>query len=182
MRFFVGSQLRADHALLVALLLATTTVAGALEILDAYPKYMEARSFARISEFFSGVENTSNRVIARSRPEERSGLYFVITLDGKTDRRFLGATTQVQLIVPDEAETRLYSIDLPIEYPKSRELLVGITGADWPDSETVPLAWKITLFDAHDEILAQKESYLWSDRQTGHPTDSRRNAKEGKSH
>ena len=162
MRSFVGNRLRVNHALLLALLLSLATVVRAVEIGDVYPKYIEGKSFERISEYFTGVENTSNRVIVRSRPQERSGLYFIITLDERADRRFLGAKTQVQLIVPNEAETRLYSIDLPIDYPKSRELLIGITGADWPDSETVPLAWKIILFDSQDKILAQKESYLWN--------------------
>ena len=162
MRFFGGNRLRVNHTSLIALLLASATVARAAEIVDLYPKYIEGKSFERISEYFSGVENTSNRVIARSRPQERSGLYFIITLDERADRRFLGATAQVQLIVPNEVEIRFYSIDLPAKFPKSRELLVGITGADWPDGETVPLAWRIILFDAQNKILAQKESYLWN--------------------
>ena len=103
-------------------------------------------------------------MIARSRPQERSGLYFIITFDEKVDRHFKKAIAQVQLVVSNEAENRLYSIDLPLHYPESRELLIGITGSDWPYSETLPMAWKIILFDDKERIFAQEESFLWNDR------------------
>lgn len=164
MRSFVGIHLRVNYALFVALFSAAVAVGSAVEIVNVYPKHIEGKTFKRISEYFSGVENTSNRVIARSRPQERSGLYFIITFDEKADLRFKGAIAQVQLVVSNEAEIRLYSIDLPLNYPKSRELLIGITGSDWPLSETVPMAWKIILFDDQERILAQEESFLWNNR------------------
>ena len=149
---------------LAAILLTFPTPAYATEILHVHSKYIEEKDFQRISEYFSGLENTGRRIITRSRSDARSGMYFVITLDRKSPQLAPGSTIEVQLIAPHEPDIRTFRLPFPENAPRSREIFAGITGHDWPDKDTPVLAWKITLYDAQEIALAQKESYLWKTR------------------
>jgi hypothetical protein len=38
---------------------------------------------------------------------------------------------------------------------------LGITGADWPHGDALPLAWKIEILDDNSAVIAAKKSFLW---------------------
>ena len=39
---------------------------------------------------------------------------------------------------------------------------IGLTGTDWPEKKTKPVAWMLELLDAGGRPLAEKQSFLWS--------------------
>jgi len=40
-------------------------------------------------------------------------------------------------------------------------LNLGLTGTDWPDAKTNPVAWKLDVLAADGRVLASEKSYLW---------------------
>ena len=149
---------------IAAILLTFPTPAYATEILHVHSKFIEEKDFQHISEYFSGEENTGRRIITRSQSDARSGMYFIITLDRNSRQLASGSIIELQLITPHEPDIRTFRLPFPENAPRSREIFAGITGHDWPDKDASVLAWKITLYGAHKNALAQKESYLWKNR------------------
>ena len=59
---------------------------------------------------------------------------------------------------PDPVEHR---IAVPNERPRGKDLFLGLTGADWPDPEARPVAWKLTLENPDGEVILERKSFLW---------------------
>ena len=145
------------------LLSAGGTRLQAVEILQARAQYYPEKSFKRISEYFTGVENMGRRAITRSRAEDRAGTYIVFKLDEKVAALPADASVQVELIDPADNLPKTFSMALPANRSKAREIFAGITGEDWPyDVGTRLLAWKVSLVDAAGGTLAEKGSFLWA--------------------
>lgn len=125
------------------------------------PRYIEAQQFKRIGEYWSGSEVTGGRLILRSTPEARDGYYFVLVLDKKIRRLPRGTTITAEVDTPASAEMQTDTFILPSDRPKTREIFVGLTGADWPVRDAVPGAWRFTIKTPNGDLLGQKQSYLW---------------------
>jgi len=133
------------------------------EILEIKPRYIPESNFVRIGEFLSGAEKKGNRVILRSKPETRAGFYFTLVLDEKLRSLPRGSVITGEFFTPASKEIQTHDFVLPNNLPKkTREIFVGLTGADWPQSGGVPGAWRFTIRDANGNTLAQRTSYLWS--------------------
>ena len=143
-----------------AALLISTSV-HAVEFRHLAIRHVEAKAFVRISEYFTGRENPGNRLLCRSRPNERAGLYFVLTLDEKSRKLPDGAVFVLEVIRPDDPETKLFRIPVPAKRPRGKEVFLGLTGEDWPDEEARPVAWRLRLLDAGGGTLAERKSFLW---------------------
>lgn len=133
-----------------------------VEIQEIKPRYMPEENFIRISEYWSGAENKGKRVILRSDPEVRDGFYFTLVLDEKLRDLPRGTVIVGEFYTPASNDLLTHEFSLPSRLPKTKEVFVGLTGADWPESGGVPGAWRFTIKDANGEQLAQKQSYLWS--------------------
>ena len=59
------------------------------------------------------------------------------------------------------AKSYQFSID-QAKNKSTREVLLGITGSDWPNPDKKALAWRITLIDGQENELAVHESFLWA--------------------
>ena len=125
--------------------------------------YMEAANFRRISEYFTGVENKSDRVIERTDPRERAGYYFIISLAWHPGI-VLPAGTQAELdyIRSDNPAPRHAKLVFSSATGTWPEICLGLTGADWPDKLSTIVAYKLTLEDAAGKVLASRQSFLWS--------------------
>ncbi len=134
----------------------------ALEIVNAYPQFMEEQSFQRISEFFSGVEKAGPYLIVRTQPQVRGGEYFVITLDQRVRSLPEGTQIILEVVRPDSHSLTAYTLELPEKRPNTRQIYAGITGSEWPDSAIRPLAWKISFINSQGTVIAEKQSYLWT--------------------
>ena len=150
-----------------AIHLAALSALHAFEFRHVAHRYVEAKSFKRISEYFTGRENPGNRLLCRSRPAERAGLYFILSLDEHSRKLPQGAQFVVEFIRPDDPETKTIRVPVPEKRPRGKEIYLGLTGDDWPDKTARLVAWRLRLVDASGEVLAERKSFLWE-----HPADT----------
>jgi len=123
--------------------------------------YKQAEEFQRISEFFTGKENLGNRIVLRSIPENRNGLYFSVYIKSKIRSLPSGTKAVVEVLQPNSPDTQTYEFMLPEVSSKSKELMLGVTGDNWPNEDDHPLAWRVQLIDAEGKLIASDHSYLW---------------------
>lgn len=135
---------------------------SSVSIQEIKPRYIPEENFKRVGEYLSGAENKGKRVILRSDPQVRDGFYFTVILDEKLRDLPRGSVISGEFYTPFSKEVQSHDFPLPNNLPKTREVFVGLTGADWPESGGVPGAWRFTIKDANGKQLAQKQSYLWS--------------------
>lgn len=142
-----------------ALALAAGAARGAeLSITRVFTGWRDAASFKRVSEYFTGRENTGGQIVLRTDPAERAGYYFLIRT--RQDEA-LAATIRLTYFTPDGAEARVvtFPVQLP---PRTAAVNVGLTGAAWPDPDASAVAWKVDILSADGAtVLASEKSYLW---------------------
>ena len=146
---------------LLSVVAATLVSARAAEIefVRVWPGWRDAESFERISEYFDGRENTGGEIVLRTHPEQRAGFYFLVRVANAGPAK-PGAHFVLQVILPSDPEPK--STTFPADVPdRSKVFELGLTGPDWPDSEVHPVAWKLELRSAEDQVLASAQSFLW---------------------
>jgi hypothetical protein len=126
-------------------------------------RFIADADFRRISEYFTGEENTSGRLIERTDPQTRAGYYFIISLEWHP-RTTLPAGTQADIdyIRKDDPEPRHAHFTFSAPTGTFHEILLGLTGAGWTDPDASMVAWRVTLKDAAGAVLADRQSFLWS--------------------
>jgi len=127
-------------------------------------RYLEKQTFLRISEYFDGKENTGNRLICRSKPDARAGLYLVFSLKESTRKLPSDLVARWQVISPQSPNPVEHRITVPNERPRGKDLFVGLTGSDWPDPDARPVAWRFTLETSDGKVLLARKSFLWGHR------------------
>jgi len=132
---------------------------SAAEVVRVWPGYRTADSFETIGEFFGREESTGGRTVLRSKPDERTGFYFLTRL--RKAEAALGATVYLDVIFPDTHLARRFTF--PFDLKKGQSVLnVGLTGSDWPGERVRPLAWRLSVQKADGTPLASSESFLWA--------------------
>lgn len=153
-------------ALLVSLFASCASTQKAtpssLEIKDIKPRFIEEVQFKRIGEYLTGKEDTGGRVIIRSDREERTGYYFTLVLDENVRKLPKGTFIVGEFFTPQSLDAQTRDFVLPNKRPSTKEVFIGLTGKDWPQNSGVPSAWRFTIKDANGNIMAEKQSYLWS--------------------
>jgi len=144
----------------LALVAASSAGAAEIDFVRVWPAWRDADSFLQISEYFGGSENTGRQTVLRSRLGERAGFYFLVRLDN--DRAAISAARfELKVILPDSPQPRTHLFSSVI--PAGRHAFnLGLTGEDWPDGKTQPVAWQLRLLDAEGRELAVKHSFLWA--------------------
>lgn len=132
--------------------------AAELTIVRVFTGWRDAASFKHISEYFSGRENTHGEAMLRTQPGARGGYYFLLRLANPGAP--LAVKVNVHLIMPTGLKARDFAFPADLR-PGDTVLNLGITGADWPDARTNPVAWKIDVLAADGRVLATEKSYLW---------------------
>ena len=150
--------IRAIRGCLIALLLTASASAADLTIVRVFTGWRDAASFKHISEYFDGKENTRGEAMLRTQPDQRAGYYFLVR--AANPGAPVAVKIHVQLIMPAGAKAKDFTFNADL---KSGEtvLNLGLTGGDWPDAKTNPVAWKLTVRSADDRMLATEKSYLW---------------------
>lgn len=129
-----------------------------LTIVRVFTGWRDAASFKRISEYFDGMENTGGMAIHRTHPAQRAGYYFLV----RTANAGAPRTVQARLEIITTATAQPGVHTFPTELKSGNTTFqLGLTGADWPDSRTSPVAWKLDLADADGRVLVTEKSYLW---------------------
>ena len=120
--------------------------------------------FVRVSEYFTGKENFSGKVILRTKQENRSGLYFRVKL--KMDlKKSSSAKRKLTLMILDSQslEFDTYYFELPQDVMTQDEVLLGLTGEDW-SSRSFSCGLEIRNALPDGKILTSDQSELWSHR------------------
>ncbi len=151
-------------ALLLAFVVAGTVVArGAdtvsdVRVVRVFTGWREASSFKRISEYFTGRENTGGEVILRTQPAARGGYYFLVRTDNDGPAREV--RFRLEVVTEDATQPRRFEFSAAL--PAGNQVYqLGLTGADWGVSTVTPMAWKLEMVDASGAVLATEKSYLW---------------------
>jgi hypothetical protein len=151
------------RSLFALIVVAATSLVGAsaaeVEFVRVWPGWRSAESFERISEFFTGEENTGRETVLRTHPGRRDGFYYLVRT-ANSGETLTGATFVLRVIAPSEPDPKVttFPVDLP---PRSKVFLLGLTGPEWPHEEVHPVAWKLELRSANDTVLASAQSFLW---------------------
>jgi len=149
--------------LLVALLFFSVAFvssrADEITFVRVWPEWRSAESFERISEYFNGRENTGGDIIVRTQSDQRAGFYFLVRVANAGASR-TGTHFVLQVVGPKNPEPVIttFAANVP---ERSHVFLLGLTGKDWPDEKAHPVAWKVELRSAEDQILATAQSFLW---------------------
>jgi hypothetical protein len=127
-----------------------------------YPRWQDDAQFRRISEYFTGRENTGGDIVVRTHSPVRSGLYFRIGLPVGTQFP-AHSTGTVEYIRSDSPDVRTHVFDLPaLSLNPFTEICLGLTGESWPKRDLSLVAWRFTLKDNTGAILARRQSFLWA--------------------
>ena len=146
---------------LVTLLVVSTiaTRAADVEFLRVWPGWREAESFERISEYFGGRENTGRQIVLRTQPGDRAGYYFLVRVNSAA--AVPTATFELSVIRPDTPQPKTYRFTTGVP-AKETVFQLGLTAHDWPQGEKAnPVAWKLVLVGAENQVLAERKSFLW---------------------
>ena len=143
---------------LLLILGSASARATELSITRVFTGWRDASSFKRISEYFTGRENSGGTLIRRTQPDQRSGYYFLVRVENAGVS--LPVKLEVELILPNTIPARIHTFSAELKSGKN-VVNLGLTGADWPSVETNPVAWKINLLGPAGEVLATEKSYLW---------------------
>jgi hypothetical protein len=135
-----------------------TSGGNKITIKRVFTGWKDGASFKRISEYFTGQENTDDTVVLRTHPEQRSGFYFFIRVSNP------GAPAPVkinlELITPTDTKPKTYSFSSELKTGQNLFNL-GLTAGDWPDEKAHPVAWKIDFVGSDNQVLVSRDSYLW---------------------
>jgi hypothetical protein len=148
-------------ALTLALLLGSLAVSRAADVafVRVWPEWREADTFDRISEYFTGHENSGSQIVRRTDPAIRAGFYFLVRLDNPGSAQ-PAAKIILSLIKPDAPQIRVYTFPIPLAAGHGVYNL-GLTGADWAGKKVHPVAWKLEVVATDGTTLGVMKSYLW---------------------
>ncbi len=146
--------------LLLVLLVSPALVrADDVKFVRVWPGYKGVNDFKRISEYFTGKENTGSLRVERSRPDSRDGYYFVVRVANKQPPMD-GSKFVLKVITPDSPFPREFTF--PANLPKGQTVYeLGLTGTDWSGRHAHPVAWRLELFAGDGKTLVAKDSFLW---------------------
>jgi len=139
----------------------TPSALDRVEINNVVWYYKPEKTFKRILEYIDGEERTGRKIILRTQPEPRAGLYFIVRISEYIDELPPGCAFAVDLIRPDIREAQTTRFELPAKRTPHREIWLGFTGESEPPDESAPVAWQIRLLGPDGTTVARRHSFLW---------------------
>lgn len=131
---------------------------GEVTVTRTYSGWRDAASFKRISEYFDGRENTGNQTVLRTHPEQRTGYYFLLRLANPG----VPVKVQFQLQLIEQGSPASRTTAFPAELKSGSGIFqLGLTGPEWQDAKSQPVAWHLQILGADGRVLASEKSYLW---------------------
>ena len=150
--------MRLLSSLFIFTALVASATASEVTIARVFSGWRDAESFKRISEYFTGKENTGGDNVLRTHPDQRAGFYFLVRATNP------GAPTSIKIsvdvITPTDNKPKTYSFSADLK-TGTTVLNIGLTANDWPDAKANPVAWKIELIADDGHVLTGAKSYLW---------------------
>lgn len=122
--------------------------------------------FKRISEYFTDTENSGANFVARTDPETREGLYFILGIE-TFEKIPAGSRAVLRYLRPDRHGVQTREFVLP-EFSSSPagEIRLGLTGDAWPEKlkKARPTAWEISIRSPEGDLLVLRRSFLWTEQ------------------
>jgi hypothetical protein len=143
------------------LLSITSPLDSEIEIKLVQTRYFLEEDFVRIREYLNGKEFSGRRLAVRTQSDQRTGLYFVLTLSRNAAALPSDTKVRIEVLTEGELTARSFEFEIPKKRPFTRDLFLGLTGSHWPNPNAVPLAWNISLMGPSEEIIDQQKSFLW---------------------
>jgi len=158
--------LRVPACLFILLLITCLPLTGfsspqSIEFSRIRPEYRTTSTFKRISEYFTGDENTSKRTVFRTQDGERDGFYFSFRVEVEKGGLVPAGTVALLVFAPGTYEPTEYVFNLEAQTRRWIEVIIGLTGTDWKDPEAKPVAWRLEFRDATGQPIGAEESFLW---------------------
>lgn len=145
---------------LLMIFASSALTAKPLRILSVMNRNYCHNDFTRISEYFTGVEDTGGDTILRTDNCGRAGIYLVISLNKIVSQLSDGAFLKFSYIVSDSNEKKEITFNLDSSCGNTPWIFIGITGADFHGICQNLVAWSIEIYSNDDYAL--KNSFLWS--------------------
>lgn len=136
---------------------------GEPKISYVLPRFLNDAQTRSIYEVFTGEEINYGKLTLRTNPEKRAGMYFFVMFGYEPDDIALACTFELSVDSTADSKTRTYKFTVPETHSVTREVVLGLTGADWPNPKAKVNAWKLVLKSPSGKVLAQKQSWLWED-------------------
>ena len=130
------------------------------EIKNVTLRTIQTQSFQRIAEYFTKEEYTGNRLLFRTHPTHREGLYFIINLGWFTPTLPPQTEIQLEYFTTESPYPFTETFNTGETLSHSHEIFIGLTDPKSPLKTKSILAWRVTL-RSPEKILAQKQSFLW---------------------
>ena len=149
-------------------LLALISLLGLLDInanvsqspLKIQIRFHPENDFVRLSEFFTGRENTGNFTILRSQ-KRRSGLYFYVPLEESKIKVEKIHSFKLSIIDSRNLTSRNFKFQMSRKGKRQKRILLGITGDDWDEKDDRLIAWEIKILGENDKDFQVAMSSLW---------------------
>lgn len=136
---------------------------GEPKISYVLPRFLNDAQTRSIYEVFTGEEINYGKLTLRTNPEKRAGMYFFVMFGYEPDDIALACTFELSVDSTADSRTRTYKFTVPETHSVTREVVLALTGADWPNPKAKVNAWKLVLKSPSGKVLAQKQSWLWED-------------------
>lgn len=136
---------------------------GEPKISYVLPRFLNDAQTRSIYEVFTGDEINYGKLTLRTNPEKRAGMYFFVMFGYEPDDIALACTFELSVDSTADSKTRTYKFTVPETHSVTREVVLALTGADWPNPKAKVNAWKLVLKSPSGKVLAQKQSWLWED-------------------
>ena len=127
-------------------------------------KFLSENSFKGIVEAFQHSESQGGRVIIRSQPSQRSGLYFNVKFNHSLSLLKPGMQVKVSFITENSPKEQSHTWIVPdIKHSLifQNELYLGITDDSNFSSNTQLIAWCIEVFDGNNNLITSQKSFAW---------------------
>ena len=147
--------------LLAGLMLLANCLYAELKIHSVTERYWDQVEFKRVIEYFTGKEFSGRHLILRSNPEKRTGMYFELSFGKPFIALPKNSLIALQLYRSGALYPKLYEFKMPEDMREKKDILLGVTGDDWPSRETRLIAWRMEVRTVDQKLLAQKQSFLW---------------------
>jgi hypothetical protein len=131
-----------------------------IEIENVKLRIIDAKAFSRISEYFTGRENQGRRIILRTDPEQRGGLYFIIRFSDSMKNLPRGLNLSLDYYAAGSGKLNHCGYEMPYPLKPTNKVFAGITSSD-TIKLGIPIAWRIQLLTQDGSIYSELKSYLW---------------------
>lgn len=149
------------YALIVLLMSGVSVLGGGpLGILSVMENIYKKEKFTRISEYFTGIEDTGGDTIFRTNECGREGIYLVICLNRSVSRLSEGAFLRFRYVLSDGMGEEEMVFEIDPRCGNTSWIYVGVTGPDYHGACQYLKAWQIEICSGEERVI--RSSYLWA--------------------